>query len=252
MAWVFGAHHVPDFDELGLLIEFLAWGLALSCFLWVLYIALEPFVRRRWPATLVSWSRLVAGSFRDPLVGRDILAGCFLAMLSIPLERLGWFVPYWLGHPPPQPYSGPQWVFLGARPIVAQLALWLMLAFFVWFALLFVLLLLRVMLRKQWAAAIAWVLLFTVLGSSDPGGWLSALIFSGLAVFVMTRFGLLALVANHVVFNILQHFPVTSQGSAWYAGIGLTGILLIAAVALYGFYTSLGGRPVFGGAILEE
>ena len=252
MAWVFGAHHVPDFDELGLLIEFLAWGLALSCFLWVLYIALEPFVRRRWPATLVSWSRLVAGSFRDPLVGRDILAGCFLAMLSVPLERLGWFVPYWLGHPPPQPYSGPQWVFLGARPIVAQLALWLMLAFFVWFALLFVLLLLRVMLRKQWAAAIAWVLLFTVLGSSDPGGWLSALIFSGLAVFVMTRFGLLALVANHVVFNILQHFPVTSQGSAWYAGIGLTGILLIAAVALYGFYTSLGGRPVFGGAILEE
>jgi hypothetical protein len=32
-------------------------------------------VRRRWPATLVSWSRLLAGRFRDPLVGRDVLAG---------------------------------------------------------------------------------------------------------------------------------------------------------------------------------
>ena len=27
---------------------------------------------------------------------------------------------------------------------------------------------------------------------------------------------------------------------------------LIVAMAAYGFYTSLGGRPVFGGAILEE
>ena len=79
VAWFFGAHHVPNFDELGLFIEFLAWGLVWSCFLWVLYIALEPYVRRRWPATLVSWSRLLAGGFRDPLVGRDVLVGCFLA-----------------------------------------------------------------------------------------------------------------------------------------------------------------------------
>ena len=252
VAWVFGAHHVTDFDELGLLVEFLAWGLALSCFLWVLYIALEPYVRRRWPATLVSWSRLLAGGFRDPLVGRDVLAGCLLALFSAPIERLGWYVSSWLGHPPPQPSWGPQWVFLGARPIIASLASWFMFAPFFWFALLFVLLLLRVLLRKQWAAAVAWVLLFTVLGSSDPPGWVGALIFGTLAVFVMTRFGLLALVTNFMVFNILQHFPLTSQGSAWYAGIGLTGILLIAAMAFYGFYTSLGGRPVFGGATLGE
>jgi hypothetical protein len=70
-------------------------------------------------------------------------------------------------------------------------------------------------------------------------------------VFVMLRFGLLALVTNAVVFNIL-HFPLTTQWSAWYSGIGLAGILLIAALALYGFYTSLGGRPAFGGAVIEQ
>jgi len=32
----------------------------------------------------------------------------------------------------------------------------------------------------------------------------------------------------------------------------VAGILLIAALAFYGFYTSLGDRPVFGGAVLEE
>ena len=63
VAGFFGAHHVPNFDELALFIEFLVWGLFLSCFIWVLYIALEPYVRRRWPATLVSWSRLLAGGF---------------------------------------------------------------------------------------------------------------------------------------------------------------------------------------------
>jgi hypothetical protein len=30
------------------------------------------------------------------------------------------------------------------------------------------------------------------------------------------------------------------------------GAVLIAALALYGFYTSLGGRPAFGCAVLEE
>jgi serine/threonine-protein kinase len=254
--WLFGAHHVPNFAELGLFFEFLFWGLGWSCLIWVLYIALEPYVRRRWPATLVSWSRLLAGGFRDPLVGRDILAGCFLAPFSAAVQGPVWFVFAWLGYPPPQPYSGPQSVFLGARTIVAGRALALIEALFFWLAALFVLVLLRALLRKEWAAAVAWVLLFTVFSAAGsqfaPDVLVGNLIFFSLAVFVMIRFGLLALVANFMVFSVLENFPLTTQGSAWYAGISLTGILLIATMALYGFYTSLGSRPVFGGAVLEE
>jgi hypothetical protein len=40
----------------------------------------------------------------------------------------------------------------------------------------------------------------------------------------------LALVAHFRVFNILLNFPLTTEGSAWYAGINLTGILLMAAM----------------------
>ena len=29
---------------------------------WILYIAIEPFVRRRWPQILVSWTRLLSGN----------------------------------------------------------------------------------------------------------------------------------------------------------------------------------------------
>ena len=56
--------------------------------LWLLYLALEPYVRRFWPATLVSWSRLMARQWRDPLVGRDILFGVALGVLD-PRHRLG-------------------------------------------------------------------------------------------------------------------------------------------------------------------
>ena len=66
------------------------------------------------------------------------------------------------------------------------------------------------------------------------------------------RFGLLAGLANTFIYNIVATFPLTTQGSASYWGISLTGILLIATLTLYGFHTSLGGRPIFGSAALEE
>jgi hypothetical protein len=257
VAAFFGAHHALTFDEFGLFTMFLSVGLFLFCFSWVLYIALEPYVRRRWPATLVSWSRLLAGNLRDPLVGRDVLVGCLLGAFSIALVRLGWSVPAWLGKPPIQPYTGPQWQFLGARTIIADTSLHLIWAPLYWLAALFVLFLFRALLRKEWAAAIALVLLFTLFRppAADqfaPVVLAVALITIGLSVFLLIRFGLLAVVASEVFNNILGSFPLTTQGSAWYVSMSLAGILLLAAMAFYAFYTSLGGRPVFGRAVLEE
>jgi len=55
------------------------WALSAALFLaavfWVMYVAAEPYIRRRWPQSLISWSRLVAGAFRDPLVGAHMLMG---------------------------------------------------------------------------------------------------------------------------------------------------------------------------------
>ena len=39
---------------------------------WV--IAIQPFVRRYLPEVLISWSCLLGGRYRDPRVGRDLLA----------------------------------------------------------------------------------------------------------------------------------------------------------------------------------
>jgi hypothetical protein len=258
VAWSCGAHHVPiGFEEFRLFITFLSFALLFSCSTWLLYIALEPYVRRRWPATLVSWSRLLAGGFRDPLVGRDLLVGCLLGAFSIPLVRLGWFVPSWLGQPPMMPYTGPQWQFMGSRAIIADMSNSLILSLFVSLGLLFFLFLLRALLRKEWAAALVCVLLFTALRPPSASQYapvllVTGLITTGLQVFLLIRFGLLAVMASAVFNFILGSFPLTTQASAWYAGISLAGILLMAAMAFYGLHTSLGDRPVFGGAVLEE
>jgi serine/threonine-protein kinase len=256
VAWVSSAHHVPSSSELGLFMGHLVWWVYFSCFIWVLYVALEPYVRRRWPATLISWSRLLAGGFRDPLVGRHLLVGCLSGAFSPALlDRLGWFVPLWLGYPPEQPRAGSLWPFFGPRTIIGELATAVLFAPFFWLAILFVLVLLRALLRKTKLAAVGFVLLIAVLiggSQGDPALVVAGLVFLAWGMFLLIRFGLLAGLANTVIYHIVATFPLTTQGSAWYWGISLTGILLIAALTLYGFYTSLGGRPIFGSAALEE
>jgi hypothetical protein len=253
------AHHVPNSSEFGLFLLYLSVGLAWSCVFWVVYIALEPYVRRRWPATLVSWNRLLAGGFRDPLVGRDVLVGCLLASFASLSIRVGWFVPSWLGKPPTQPLSGPQLQFLGVGATITTASRSLGYSLFGAFLFLFVLFLFRTLLRREWAAVVAFVLFLTVLITAgtvitlDAGVFLVAtLIANCVALFLIIRLGFLVQVACFAFqFCLLENFPLTANGSAWYAGLSLTGTLLMAAMAFYGFYTSLGGRPVFGNAAIE-
>ncbi len=57
---------------------------------WILYLALEPWVRRRWPHTMIGWTRYVAKGFRDPLVGRDLLIGAAAGALFAVIPMFNW------------------------------------------------------------------------------------------------------------------------------------------------------------------
>ena len=74
----------------------------------------------------------------------------------------------------------------------------------------------------------------------------------GATVFVVARCGFLALVVALQFSTVLQWFPITTDLSAWYSGIGLTGACLLLGLTVYGFYTSLGGQPLFGRVSLED
>ena len=56
------AHHVPSpLEELVLAISIVGWSLVWGLFSWLSYVAFEPHVRRLWPRTIVSWTRVLAG-----------------------------------------------------------------------------------------------------------------------------------------------------------------------------------------------
>lgn len=78
--WGLLAHHLPTTDEVGLFLEILAYATFDACAFSFLYMAIEPYVRRRWPHRIIAWNRLLAGNFRDPLVGRDLLVGGLFAI----------------------------------------------------------------------------------------------------------------------------------------------------------------------------
>jgi hypothetical protein len=256
VAWILREHHVPDVIEVLIFMVFLSWALSVTGFQWLLYIALEPFVRRRWPASLVSWNRLFAGGFRDPLVGRDLLVGCALAAVFVPLEYVSYHLASWIGVRADDPLGRMALnSLLGTRMALSEIASLGVWCIFWGLATLFLLFLLRVLLRRDWIAAMLFVVISTVY-FSGPGGspltWIVVAFESAIGYFLLTRFGLLALTASYAFCNLLYRFPVTPQLSAWYSGIGLAGVVLMLALAGYAFHTSLGGRPLFQAKLLED
>ena len=119
---MFSAHHVPTFDEFGTILNALQDSLFAAAFLWLVYIALEPFVRRRWPHRIVSWTRLLNGDFRDPLVGRDVLVGALLG-IGVSVWQIGfYFLRGWIGDPGLAPIAEPASVQLGMGYFVPALS----------------------------------------------------------------------------------------------------------------------------------
>jgi hypothetical protein len=78
------AHHVLTVAaEARRVFSIVAYGATRALMTWLLYVAMEPLIRRLHPTSLVSWSRLLQGRFRDPAVGRDVLVGLAVAALQI-------------------------------------------------------------------------------------------------------------------------------------------------------------------------
>jgi hypothetical protein len=65
------------------------------------------------------------------------------------------------------------------------------------------------------------------------------------------RLGLLPTAVSLYVCLLLMKLPMTLDPSAWYAGRSCAVLLLLAALAVVCFYTSLGGKPLFGTDLFE-
>jgi hypothetical protein len=255
LVWLFVEHHngLPG-REFNLFLLHLSASLFISSFLWLLYVGLEPFVRRRWPGWIISWSRLLAGGYRDPLVGRDILLGAVIGAGLILISILSRVVPQWIGRPSwLEPHPGNE--IIGAL-FFARFAGQLAFALFQAFIPLFLLLLFVAVLRRERLALVALWLLLTVFDTLISQASLMMIPFIALSAFLMVftlkRYGLLALISALFFFFLWVQYPMTTELTAWYAIDFTIGLVICLALAAYGFYISLGGQKLFSGKLLEE
>ena len=247
VSWIVGIHHVADVAELYMLLMAASFGALVAGFVWLLYVALEPHVRRRWPNVLIAWTRLLAGNLRDPLVGRDVLVGCLWGAVALAARNA--FGGYALTPGVVLPY------LTGFREILSAGLDQVVANVFVTVAFVFLLLIFRVVLRRQWAAYGLFLLVGISLTILSPNGRI-ATIFSMLywawVLFVLVRFGPVACAVGYSVQGVLRSLPITTHLDAWYAGDGLVGLALLVGLAGYAFYTSLGGQPLFGRLALDD
>jgi len=239
----------------GRFLQQLGFILFWSTLTWMDYLALEPFVRRRWPEAMISWTRLLAGRTGDPLVGRDVLIGMAGGFLIVFLGDMVAMLPEWLGQLPLMPRGsgsmmrslGPVSLFAGEllrRPSRILLETTVIL---------FGILLAHAILRNRWVATAALIAIFSVLmldTGDTVGSVLRTVFLIGISVWLLSRVGVLSYVAAWFVVFTMLDLPLSLDPSAWYAARSAITAAMLLGVAGWAFYCSLGNRAAFG-QILE-
>ena len=260
VTWATKAHHVEPMADIELWIRALAWALLWSVAIWIFYIALEPYLRRMWPESLISWNRLLGGRVRDPRVGRDVLVGATAGAVMISLDNLHWLGTEWFSFPTPHIDYGMYNAVLGTFRSLAAILTWLNGAAMFSIFFLLAILIVRLIVKKQWAAMLIMLAVFVFVGGgsdawiwSIPAGLLRITfnVVTGLILFgIASRFGLLAMIAMFWFYN-LRRMPLTPDLSLWFAGNAWLVAVLMLAVAAYAAYLAAAGRPLFRDPLLD-
>ena len=259
VAWIASASHQADLAaESDLLFDGAGAVLLLTGLIWALYIALEPHLRRLWPDSLLGWSRLLAGHFRDSRVGRDMLvgiaAGTAIALLDVARAAV---IP-WLGYPAPAPtfgrgvevLSGPGMLVAGwAEAVSRSVELTLLLALLI--------VLVRLALRRMWLVVPFTVAIFGIPAMNEAGTTTISLVVpfalatGALLTVVLFSYGVLSFAMAWLVWTVVTAVPMMPDASRWSASAGNWTIAAVAALTCFAFYGARGRQPVLG-TILKE
>jgi len=160
-----------------------------------------------------------------------------------------------LGGSPPRPVTPSMESLLGVRLTLGSIFRYTWVYVLFSLGIFFLLFLLRLVVKKDWIAAIVIVFLGAVTNTGGDYFW-STFLFAAviwLSIYlVLRRFGLLALVVGLVVQNTLVTFPMTTHLSRWYAAGAIAGMVTIVAVALFAVYEALAGQPLFSTKALDD
>jgi serine/threonine-protein kinase len=215
-----------------------------GAFVWLFYLAVEPYLRRLWPKTLIPWSRVLEGRLRDPLVGQHILLGA---------RRRGVDAADSSGTPRHRPplsrrqAAGLSGVRAPWRNIEVPGKRCAFRFSFSWLSWCFV------SLRRTWVAYLVFLGLPATLFASGVAlpNVIVAVTLLAVSLVVLTRLGLLSMLVV-VLFTDWPNIPLTTDPSSWFFPSSVVTMLAFAAVGVSGFVVSLGGQRLFKDQLLES
>jgi predicted Ser/Thr protein kinase len=245
--WAASVHAVPSTAMTGMLFEALAGSTFRGALFLLMYLALEPALRARWPRSIITWNRALAGRWEDAQLASDILIGTTVGALILVavsihdaslasrygLDTLGGL--YLL--------NGPRYWITGMIARVSEGVTTGITIFFAIFGL-------RTILRRDWIAAIAGALIFATLEGdlANAINWqvefaVYAVLF-GVLIFVMLRLGLVVTVVSIFTVNMINGITLGTDLTAWYAPTGFATMIALVAVTFWAFRQTLGDREL--------
>jgi serine/threonine-protein kinase len=257
IALMLRADHVAVIDsEISLFTNIVAQAIFFGWIAWLNYLGLEPYARRRWPQLMISWTRMLDGRLRDPMVGRDVLLGVLGGIAMLVVTSLAVALPSGFGHVQQTPLSQYTTPLTSDRHIVFFFLVNLYIGFALGLGGLMGLFMFRGLFRVNWLVHVATFLFidFSIVAPNPTMAVWSpeALLMTTILYVLLMRIGALAAgVAVYFVGTLLV-IPVTLDMHSWYADRTLIAFGLTGALLLYAFWISLGGKSPFGTAFLDD
>ncbi len=252
IGWFGDVHAVPTADMLTFFYYAAGRWLIGAAVLWLMYLALEPAIRARWPQSIVTWNRVLAGRWRDSQVAAHVLIG---AATGCSVWVAASLVDLWRGAPGDLDASTDLYVTMGSLHWIAGCAHVFGQALFVSISLFFAVFALRFLLRRDVLAATAASLLFIFSEGNvarSPHWQIEALIYFVIYAsifFLLLRYGLVATMAAVVFINGLNAILLDGDWQAWYIPYALASLLLLVGISLFSFWQALGPAGLFGDAL---
>ena len=245
--WACTVHIAPSGDMGGIAGTALLLTTAGGAVFLVMYLALEPAVRVRWPHALITWNRVLAGRWRDAQVASHVLVGLALGSilylfvqlrdtLTAGSEGLDTFSGIYYLH-------GTRYWFAGLLAHTSEAVTAGIIIFFLLFGL-------RLLLRRDWVAAVVGGLVFTALqsGLANSLNWQAQYAVLAVAItallFMLLRFGLLATVVAVFAINTFGNLGLGTDWGAWYAPAGFATAAMLLGLLAVAFRYAMGEREL--------
>ncbi|HUP60984.1 MAG TPA: serine/threonine-protein kinase [Thermoanaerobaculia bacterium] len=221
---------------------------------YILYFALEPYARRKWPEHLIAWARLLAGRLNDPLVGRDALVGILGGVAYAVLWGSASIIASWFGWMDAHPYIAALPSMDGMRFSLSLTLYTAILGIRFASVTILILVLATIAFRKRAIAGAVFFVINLAYFMLATGGQLALVptyaVVALLLAFIALRFGLLAYAVLQMTFIAIYYGIATTP--SWLLLNCAIPFAILAALALWAFRTSLGGQTLFRAGLLDE